>query len=228
VQGIAHAFNGSLQQAEAFLALGFRLGFGGAMTFDGAQQLRRLAAGLPDSALVLETDAPDIPAAVALRDRGAPRGRRAHGRNEPAELPRIAAALAALRGTTPETLAAQSAPTRRRRCPAGRASRRRAGDSAMRRGTRRRRTSRRRWAPRGGRWRSVRTAPASRIRNRVRACARACVCVRVALASASASHRLEACTARRAVGRRRQGRRRACERLQRRARAGGAPRRPRR
>ena len=108
VQGIAHAFNGSLQQAEAFLALGFRLGFGGAMTFDGAQQLRRLAAGLPDSALVLETDAPDIPPQwlyVTAARRAA--GERM-GRNEPAELPRIAAALAALRGTTPEALAAQT------------------------------------------------------------------------------------------------------------------------
>ena len=59
--GIAHAFNGSLQQAQAFIALGFRLGFGGAVTYDRALQLRRLAAELPESALVLETDAPDIP-----------------------------------------------------------------------------------------------------------------------------------------------------------------------
>ena len=59
--GIAHAFNGSLQQAQAFIAMGFRLGFGGAMTYDRALQLRRLAAQLPVDALVLETDAPDIP-----------------------------------------------------------------------------------------------------------------------------------------------------------------------
>src|SRR5690606_18119264 len=56
--GIAHAFNGSLQQAQAFIALGFKLGFGGALTYDRALQLRRLAAELPASALVLETDAP--------------------------------------------------------------------------------------------------------------------------------------------------------------------------
>lgn len=104
--GIAHAFNGSRQQAEAFVALGFRLGFGGAMTFDGAHQLRRLAAALPEDALVLETDAPDIPpqwlyVTAARRAAGEPMGR-----NEPAELPRIAAALAALRGTSPEALAA--------------------------------------------------------------------------------------------------------------------------
>jgi hypothetical protein len=59
--GIAHAFNGSLQQAQAFIDLGFKLGFGGAVTYERALQLRRLAAELPLSALVLETDAPDIP-----------------------------------------------------------------------------------------------------------------------------------------------------------------------
>lgn len=59
--GIAHAFNGSLQQARAFIAMGFKLGFGGAVTYERALQLRRLAAELPLDALVLETDAPDIP-----------------------------------------------------------------------------------------------------------------------------------------------------------------------
>lgn len=59
--GIAHAFNGSEQQALAFVDLGFKLGFGGAMTFDRALQIRRLAQTLPTDAIVLETDAPDIP-----------------------------------------------------------------------------------------------------------------------------------------------------------------------
>ena len=58
--GIAHAFNGSEQQAETFIRLGFKLGFGGAMTFSGSKRIRRLAASLPLSALVLETDAPDM------------------------------------------------------------------------------------------------------------------------------------------------------------------------
>ncbi|MFT4241518.1 MAG: TatD family hydrolase [Acidovorax sp.] len=103
--GIAHAFNGSLQQARAFIALGFKLGFGGAVTFDRALQLRRLAAELPLDALVLETDAPDIPphwlyVTAAERAAGA-----APARNTPAELPRIAAVVAGLRGITPEELA---------------------------------------------------------------------------------------------------------------------------
>lgn len=96
--GIAHAFNGSQQQAQAFIALGFKLGFGGAVTYDRALQLRRLAAELPGDALVLETDAPDIPphwlyTTAAERALGQPQGR-----NAPAELPRIAAEVAFLRG----------------------------------------------------------------------------------------------------------------------------------
>ncbi len=89
--GIAHAFNGSRQQAEMFIAQGFRLGFGGAMTFERALNIRRLAVQLPDSSLVLETDAPDIPPQWLVRsEKSQP--------NTPAELPRIAQTLAALRG----------------------------------------------------------------------------------------------------------------------------------
>lgn len=95
--GIAHAFNGSDQQADEFVARGFRLGFGGAMTFERALQIRRLAQRLPAEALVLETDAPDIPPQWLYR-RAADRARGQHARNEPCELPRIARTLAELRG----------------------------------------------------------------------------------------------------------------------------------
>jgi TatD DNase family protein len=96
--GIAHAFNGSEQQAHEFFKLGFKLGFGGAMTFDTARQLRRLARDLPLSAIVLETDSPDIPPQWLYRTAGERAGGQVQGRNEPAELPRIGAQLAALRG----------------------------------------------------------------------------------------------------------------------------------
>jgi TatD DNase family protein len=76
--GIAHAFNGSRQQAEEFIRLGFKLGFGGAMTYSGSTRIRRLAAALPLDAIVLETDAPDMPPAWL-----------AGGRNTPAQLSRI-------------------------------------------------------------------------------------------------------------------------------------------
>jgi TatD DNase family protein len=85
--GIAHAFNGSFQQAQNFIDLGFRLGFGGAMTFTRALQIRRLAVELPLDAIVLETDAPDISPAWVHP-----------GRNSPEQLPAIGRALAELRG----------------------------------------------------------------------------------------------------------------------------------
>ena len=103
--GIAHAFNGSLQQAQAFIALGFKLGFGGAVTYDRALQLRRLATELPLGSLVMETDSPDIPphwlyTTAAERAQGQPQGR-----NTPAELPRIAQVVADLRGMAVADLA---------------------------------------------------------------------------------------------------------------------------
>lgn len=87
--GIAHAFNGSLQQAEAFLSLGFVLGFGGVMTFERAQRIRALVRDLPPTAHVLETDAPDLSPSWLHP-----------GRNEPAQLPAIAEVFAQLRGVT--------------------------------------------------------------------------------------------------------------------------------
>jgi TatD DNase family protein len=95
--GIAHAFNGSPQQARAFIELGFKLGFGGAMTFERALQIRSLAAELPAEAIVLETDAPDIPPHWRYKT-AEQRARGERSRNEPAELPRIAETLAGLRG----------------------------------------------------------------------------------------------------------------------------------
>lgn len=103
--GIGHAFNGSRQQADAFLALGFKLGFGGTVTFDRSLQIRRLAAELPEEALVVETDAPDIPPHWLYRT-AEERAAGATSRNEPGELPRIGACLAGLRGWTPEQAAA--------------------------------------------------------------------------------------------------------------------------
>lgn len=96
--GIAHAFNGSRQQADIFRAMGFCLGFGGAATFSGSTRIRRLAAELPLEAIVLETDSPDIRPEWA-QERP----------NEPANLPRIAAVIAQLRGISVDELAAATA-----------------------------------------------------------------------------------------------------------------------
>lgn len=93
--GIAHAFNGSPQQAAEFIKLGFKLGFGGAMTYSRATKLRELASTLPLDSIVLETDAPDIP--PDFLSRGEP--------NRPAYLPRIAQTLADLRKLPPDEIA---------------------------------------------------------------------------------------------------------------------------
>ena len=98
--GIAHAFNGSQQQADEFIKLGFKLGFGGSVTFDAARQLRRLAAELPLTALVMETDSPDMPPQWLYTTAADRAGGKPQGRNEPAELPRIAQQVADLRGIT--------------------------------------------------------------------------------------------------------------------------------
>ncbi len=104
-RGIAHAFNGSAQQAQAFIDLGFKLGFGGALTYERALNLRRLVKMVPLQSIVLETDAPDMPPHWLYT----PSAQRVAGQpqlaNEPAQLPRIAAVIAELRGMTLEALA---------------------------------------------------------------------------------------------------------------------------
>ena len=102
--GIAHAFNGSEQQADAFIGLGLRLGFGGALTFDRALRIRRVATAVPIEAIVMETDSPDIPPQWLYRTAAA-RAEGARMRNESAELPAIGAALAELRGIEVRALA---------------------------------------------------------------------------------------------------------------------------
>ncbi|MDA0730558.1 MAG: TatD family hydrolase [Proteobacteria bacterium] len=86
--GIAHAFNGSLQQANQFITMGFKLGFGGAMTYARATHLQTLAKILPLESIVLETDTPDIPPAWLNKGE----------QNSPEELPKIGQFLATIRG----------------------------------------------------------------------------------------------------------------------------------
>ncbi len=91
--GIVHAYGGSLQQAHRYLDLGFRLGFGGVVTHERARRIRRVAAALPDSAPVLETDAPDLPFAGFEGQR-----------NEPCRLPLAVRTLARLRNRPEERI----------------------------------------------------------------------------------------------------------------------------
>lgn len=95
--GIVHAFNGSHQQADKYLEMGFKLGFGGMLTYERSRKIRALAKALPVEALVLETDAPDM---TVASHQG--------GRNSPEYLPECLQALAELRDESIETLARQS------------------------------------------------------------------------------------------------------------------------
>jgi len=105
--GCAHAFNGSEQQAAAFRALDIRLGFGGALTFERALRIRRVACTLDVDTIVVETDSPDIAPQWRYRTAAA-RAAGATMRNEPAEVAAIGAALAALRDEPVAALAART------------------------------------------------------------------------------------------------------------------------
>lgn len=59
--GVIHAFSGSMQQAEQYIDLGFKLGIGGTITYDRAQKTRDVVRQVPLTSLVIETDAPDMP-----------------------------------------------------------------------------------------------------------------------------------------------------------------------
>jgi TatD DNase family protein len=104
-RGIAHAFNGSEQQAREFIKQGFKLGFGGALTYERANHLRRLAKSLPLDAIVMETDAPDMPARWLYKTAEQRAAGEPQGRNEPGEVARIGVVLAELRGISSEALA---------------------------------------------------------------------------------------------------------------------------
>lgn len=103
LRGVVHSFSGSAQQADQLHRLGFLLGFGGPLTYERAKRLRALVAEVPDTQLLLESDAPDQPDA-ALRGQ----------RNEPARLLQVAEVVAELRGQTLEQVARQTSDNSRR------------------------------------------------------------------------------------------------------------------
>ena len=90
--------NNAADLAQAFIGLGFKLGFGGAITYERALKLRDLAQRLPLDSLVLETDAPDMPPQWLYRTAEQRQNGQPQGRNCSAQLPCIAQQLAQLRG----------------------------------------------------------------------------------------------------------------------------------
>lgn len=95
--GFSHAFNGSQQQAEQYIDLGFKLGFGGTLTYANSTKIHQLAKSLPLDSIVLETDAPDM---VVESHRGQ--------RNSPEYIIECLTALAEIRNTDIATIAKQT------------------------------------------------------------------------------------------------------------------------
>ncbi|MBI2624706.1 TatD family hydrolase [Candidatus Parcubacteria bacterium] len=56
--GVAHSFSGTIDEARAFLELGFYIGFTGVITFKNAEALRDVVRFVPLDRLLVETDAP--------------------------------------------------------------------------------------------------------------------------------------------------------------------------
>ena len=95
--GIIHAFNGSIQQAEKYIEMGFMLGFGGMLTFERSTKLRNLAKQIPLTSIVLETDAPDMTVQQHSGER-----------NNPQYIPYIAESLAQVLQCPIEQIAKQT------------------------------------------------------------------------------------------------------------------------
>lgn len=91
--GIVHAFSGSLQEAQTYVDLGFKIGVGGGITYPRANKTRNVISQLPLTSLVLETDAPDMPLMGKQGER-----------NSPEYLPEIFECLLTLRNETKEQL----------------------------------------------------------------------------------------------------------------------------
>lgn len=95
--GFCHAFNGSMQQAEKYIELGFKLGFGGTLTYENSTKIHQLAKSLPLESIVLETDAPDM---VVESHRGE--------RNSPEYIVDVLSALATIKDESVEYIAKQT------------------------------------------------------------------------------------------------------------------------
>jgi len=93
--GAVHAFNGSIQQAEQYIGLGFAIGVGGAITHDRAKKLRTMIQQVPVNSIILETDSPDMQIS----------GKKKSDPNLPQYLPKILYELARIKQMSPELLA---------------------------------------------------------------------------------------------------------------------------
>lgn len=97
LRGVLHAFSGELEMAHAAMKMGYMISLGGPVTFKSARRTQEIAAQLPLEKMMLETDAPYL----------APHPFRGK-RNEPAQVPLIAARIAELRDVHPDQIAART------------------------------------------------------------------------------------------------------------------------
>jgi TatD DNase family protein len=96
--GVLHSFTGSQAMAEECLAMGLYISFAGMVTYKKSDELRSIAALVPDDRILVETDSPYL----------SPEPVRKVKRNEPAHVVHTAARLAEVRGTTLEEFAGQT------------------------------------------------------------------------------------------------------------------------
>ena len=101
--GVIHSYNGSLQQAEQLIDLGYLISFGGAITYERATRLKKLIKSLPLDAIMVETDAPDQPVQS-----------RAGSRNEPAYITEVIKTIAEIKDLPVDVIADTSNTNARR------------------------------------------------------------------------------------------------------------------
>ena len=94
--GVLHSFSGSAEQVREYLRSGLHFSFAGPVTYETARKPLAAVRAVPEDRLLLETDAPDQ----------TPRPHR--GRNEPAFVAEIAAAVARALGTTVDEVDART------------------------------------------------------------------------------------------------------------------------
>lgn len=104
--GLVHSFSGPPEVARKYVDLGLTLSISGVITRKGFESLKKAVVSVPGDSLVIETDAPDQPIGAS--------GTASGELNEPSVIPEIAAAVAALRGESPELVLERSAAIVRR------------------------------------------------------------------------------------------------------------------
>ncbi len=102
--GVMHSFTGGRAMMEECVAMGLYISFAGMVTFKKNDELRAIAAAVPDDLILVETDSPYL----------SPEPVRKIKRNEPAHVRHTAARLAEVRGVTLEVLAEQTTANARR------------------------------------------------------------------------------------------------------------------